>query len=97
MAQGDVVAGLSSLTATTGTLDIRPATNVEWSIHNVYWSQGTIELYKTDGTNYLRFENDGTQGGRLGASFNLTNAQWLHVKNLAGTATLVGYDGKQTK
>lgn len=96
MAVGDVVTGLSSVAA-SGVLDIRPAAGVEWVIHNVYYSQGTVEFYKTDGTNLLRFDTDTSQGARLGAVFHCTNAQWIQVKNTAGTATLIGYDGKQTK
>lgn len=97
MALGDVVTGLSSVIATTGTLDIKPASGVEWVIHNIYYNQGTVEFYKTDGTNYLKFDTDTTQGARLGAVFHCTNTQWIHVKNLASTATLIGYDGIQTK
>lgn len=96
MAVGDVVTGITSV-ASAGVLDIRPASGVEWVIHNIYYNQGTVQLYKTDGTNILQFDTDTAQGARLGAVFHCTNAQWIQVKNTAGTATLIGYDGVQTK
>lgn len=95
MAAGDVVTGISSVAA-GGTLDIKPI-GAEWVIHNIYYNQGTVEFYKTDGTNLLKFDSDTTQGARLGAVFHVTNAQWIQVKNTAGTSTLIGYDGVQTK
>ena len=97
MALGDVVTAISSVTATTGVLDIRPSAGQEWVIHNIYWSQGTVELYKTDGTNSIKFDSDTSSGGRIGTVFHVTNSLWIQVKNLAGTATIIGYDGVQTK
>jgi hypothetical protein len=96
MAVGDVVTGLSSVAA-SGTLDIKPASGVEWVIHNIYYNQGTVEFYKTDGTNLLKFDSDSTFGGRLGVVFHCTNSQWIQIKNTAASATLIGYDGVQTK
>lgn len=98
MAVGDVVTGISSVAATTGVLDIRPATGVEWTVHNIYYNAGTtIEFYKTDGTNAIKFDSDTTAGARLGAVFHCTNTQWIQIKNTSGAAVLVGYDGVQTK
>lgn len=96
MALGDVTNGLNSVAAGTA-LDIRPGAGVEWIIHNIYYNQGTVEFYKTDGTNAIKFDSDSTFGGRLGVVFHCTNAQWIQVKNTAATATLIGYDGMQTK
>lgn len=95
MAQGDVISGTSSL-AVNAVLDIRPASGVEWSVHNLYWG-GAVELYRTDGTISIKFDSDGAQGARLGASFNCTNTQWIQIKNTAAASTPVGYDGRQTK
>jgi hypothetical protein len=96
MAAGDVVTGITSV-ATTGVIDIKPSLGVEWVIHNIYWNQGSVELYKTDGTNSIKFDTDSSLGGRLGTVFHVTSAQWIQVKNTAATATLIGYDGVQTK
>jgi hypothetical protein len=97
MALGDKVTAIQSVVATTGVLDIRPASGIEWTIHNIYYSQGTVEFYKTDGTNNIKFDSDTSNGARLGAVFHVTNSQWIQVKNTAGTATIIGYDGVQTK
>jgi hypothetical protein len=97
MAVGDVKSGIASV-APNGVLDIQPGSaSEEWVIHNIYYNQGSVEFYKTDGTNLLKFDGDSSQGARLGAVFHVTNAQWIQVKNTSGTATLIGYDGIQTK
>lgn len=96
MAAGDVVNAISSV-ATNGVLDIRPAAGVEWVIHNVYYANGTVEFYYTDGVNVLKFDSDTTSGARLGACFHATNTNWLQIKNLNAASVLIGYDGMQTK
>jgi hypothetical protein len=96
MAAGDVVTGITSV-ATTGVIDIKPTSGVEWVIHNIYWGQGPVELYKTDGTNSIKFDTDTSFGGRMSTVFHVTNSQWIQIKNTAATATLIGYDGVQTK
>ena len=96
MAQGDVVTGISSI-ASGAFLEIQPPTGEEWVIHNIYYSQGTVEFYKYDGVNTIKFDSDTSFGARLGAVFHVTNAQWIRVKNTAGSATIVGYDGVKTK
>lgn len=98
MAVGDVVTGISSVAATTGTLNIQPTAGVEWVIHNIYYGAGTtIEFYKTDGTNAIKFDSDTSAGARLGAVFHVTNTQWIQIKNTSAGAVIVGYDGIQTK
>lgn len=98
MAVGDKVASIVSVVANTGTLDIRPTAGIEWTVHNIYYNAGTtIEFYKTDGTNAIKFDSDTSAGARLGAVFHCTNTQWIQIKNTSGAAVLVGYDGVQTK
>ena len=96
MAQGDVKSDLQTLVA-GGTFDIRPGMGEEWSVQNIYFNPGTVELYKTNGTLQLKFDGDSNFGGRLGTIFRLTNTQWLQIKNTGSASILVGYDGVQTK
>lgn len=97
MAAGDVKANVASVAATTGTYDIKPPSGEEWVIHNIYYNGGTVEFYRADGTNLLRFDSDTTQGARMGIAYHVTNTQWVQIKNISGSAVLVGYDGIQTK
>lgn len=95
MAQGDKFQGLA-LVAQNAFLDLRPSPGQEATIHNLYWANA-IELYITDGTISLRFDMDASRGGRLGSTFNVTNTQWLQIKNTHSAASDIGYDGVQTK
>ena len=95
MAQLDVKSGLQSVAA-GAVLDIRPGTGEEWVINNLYYG-GSIEINRTDGTNVLKFESDGSSGGRLGTIYRLTNSQWMQIKNTGTASILIGYDGVQTK
>lgn len=96
MAVGDVVSGLSASVANNGTVNIQPASGVEWVIHNVYYS-GAVELYTVNGANIIKFDSDTTFGARLGAVFHLNNTQYLQIKNVSGGAINIAYDGVQTK
>lgn len=95
MAVGDVVNGLSSVAA-NAYLNIQPASGVEWAIHNIY-HEGDIEIYLTDGTNYLLFDVDRGRGVYSPTVFHVTNAIYIAVKNIESAAQLIGYDGVQTK
>lgn len=97
MAQGDVVTAISSLNATTGILDMRPASGVEWVIHNVLYDAGSVELRKTDGTYSLKYETDTALGGRFNVTLHCTNAVWYQIKNTSTSAVIASYDGVQTK
>lgn len=95
MAVGDVKNGLSSV-ATGEFLDIQPSEGEEWVIHNVYHEDG-VELYLYDGTNSLLFDAELGKGIYAKFAFHVTNSIWVRVKNTAGSAKLIGYDGVQTK
>jgi hypothetical protein len=95
MAVGDVQTAISSV-ANNALLDIKPASGVEWVIHNVLYG-GAMELYKTDGTNSIKVDSDTTLGGRLGLALHCTNLVWYQVKNVSGASTILSYDGVQTK
>lgn len=95
MAVGDVVSGLSSVTA-NGYLTIQPTGTAEWVIHNVYHEYDVqVEFY--DGVNAIVFDTDAGAGVYARYAFHVTNARYLRVKNLHGTAAkLIGYDGVVT-
>lgn len=95
MAAGNVVAGTASVAATTGTYDIKPASGVEWVIHNVYYN-GAVNFVITDGTNTFQFDSDTGAGARLGLTTHVTNTYWLRITNTGGSAVLIAYDGIQT-
>lgn len=97
MAQGDVVSGISTV-ASGNTLDIKPTTTGDqWVIHNIYYNQGTVEIYLTDGTNALQFYTDTSEGGLFGATYHCTTSHYLQVKNMNSGNTIIGFDGVQTK
>jgi hypothetical protein len=95
MAVGDVKSNLVSVAA-EAYLVIQPPVGEEWVIHNIYHeSDAQLEFY--DGTNAIVFDTHYGRGGWLGYFFHATNAHYFRVKNNAGTAQLMGYDGVQTK
>lgn len=95
MSLGDVQTAISSI-ANNAFLDIKPASGVEWVIHNVLYN-GAMELYKTDGTNSIKVDSDTTAGGRIGVYLHCTNAVWYQIKNVSGATAILSYDGVQTK
>lgn len=95
MAAGDVVSGLSSISAASY-LDIQPGAGVEWVIHNIY-HEDMVELEFYDGTNSLIFDADTGLGVWAWYEFHCTNTRRLRVKNTSTAAKLIGYDGVVTK
>jgi hypothetical protein len=95
MAIGQVKSQISQVTS-GNYLDIRPPEGEEWVIHNIYYS-GAVELYFTDGTNYIKFDTGGGSGGHLNFNFHITYNYWIAVKNITDTNILIGFDGIQTK
>ena len=95
MAVGDVVNGLSSISA-GAYLDIQPGSGVEVVIHNIYHA-ADVELYFTDGATPFKFDSDTSLGAWTGMFFHVTNGKYLRVKNTNVAAQLIGYDGIQTK
>lgn len=94
MAAGNMVGGTSSLAA-SATYDIKPASGVEWVIHNVYYNN-QLKLSMTDGTNVVDFDTDTGQGARMGLTTHVSNGYWLRVTNTGASALLIAYDGMQT-
>jgi len=95
MAVGDVKSAIVSVNPGQY-LHIRPPTGEEWVIHNITHS-GAVELYFTDGTNYILVDTNSGNGGWLGFAFHVTNSYWYAVKNVDTITIMVGYDGVQTK
>lgn len=95
MALGDVQTAISSV-SNNAFLDIKPASGSEWVIHNVLYG-GSMELYKTDGTNSIKVDSDTTSGGMIGRYLHCTNTVWYQIKNVSGAAAILSYDGVQTK
>ena len=82
--------------ANNASLTLQPAVGAEWLIKNLYYG-GAVEIYRTDGTNSIKIDSDGVAGGRFSASFLLTNASYMTIKNVSGVAAYISYDGLVTK
>lgn len=95
MAVNDIVTAHSSV-ANNASLTIQPGSGAEWLIKNIYYG-GACELYRTDGTNTIKIDSDGSAGHRLSVSYLLTNGVYLSLKNVSGGAVYMGYDGLVTK
>jgi len=95
MPVGDVASGMQSIAADTY-LNIQPPVGEEWVIHNIY-HQNDVELYLTDGTNYLKFDEDIGEGVYAYYDFHVTNSLYLAVRNTHSAAQLIGFDGIKTK
>lgn len=95
MATGDVISALTS-TAASGFLDVKPASGVEWVIHNLY-HEAAGELYISDGTNSILLMTDSAQGGWIGFYLHVNNTRYLRIKNTDAGTKYLGYDGVITK
>ncbi len=96
MAVGDVVCNMDTIVNAGEVLDIRPPVGQEWVIHNIYYNKG-VEFYRVDDQgNSMLFDSDLSMGARLDAVFHVTNSSWVQMRSLY-VATLVGYDGIQSK
>ena len=74
-------------------MTIRPATSgIEWIIRNIYVPfGGSIELYRTDGTNAIKLLNSSTS--LLSYQFHCSRDSYLTVKNVQVATVYLGYDG----
>lgn len=95
MAKGDVVAGMSNLTA-GAKLSIQPGSGLEWIIHNIYHA-ADAELYIVEGSNELLFASSGAKGSWSAYFLHLTDTHYLKVKNTNAASKLVSYDGIVSK
>jgi len=93
-AVGGKVGGLLSI-ANNGLFAIQPASGQEYTVHNIYYA-GSVQINQTDGVNVLNYMSDSSAGGMLGYNLNVTNTLYITIKNMSGSAMLIGYDGVQT-
>lgn len=94
MAAGDVKSALQSVND-AAYLDIQPGSGIEWVIHNIYHEDDiSVEFY--DGTNGIVFDTATGAGVYAFYAFHVINSRWIRVKNTAGSAKYIGYDGVQT-
>ena len=96
MAVNDIVTVAPTSVANNASLAIQPGAGAEWLIKNLYYG-GAVEIYRTDGTNSIKIDSDGATGGRFSASFLLTSASYMTIKNVSGAAIYICYDGLVTK
>ncbi len=95
MAVGDVVSDIQSI-ASGSYLDIRPGAGAEWVIHNVY-HEDAVQISFYDGVNEITFDLDTGAGSWRWEELHCNNTRRYRVKNNAGVAKLIGYDGIVTK
>ena len=106
MAIGDVVSGMGSNIADSGTVDYQPAAGVEAMIFGVGCAtagaapnacpQATVALY--DGSDQA--DHLVEAGGAMWANplrLMVNNTNYLRIQNTSGGASDVGYWGVQTK
>ena len=95
MAQGSVVYVIPTSIASAASMTIQPSAGVEWLVKNIYYA-GAVSFYKTDGSNPILFDSDGTAGAKQGCSFLVTNTCYITVKNVTTTPFYMCWDGLQT-
>lgn len=94
-AVNDSFVGTASLAA-NATLDIRPASGHEVSLHYVL-AVGAGELSITDGTNTILIASKADCNVWYGGAVRLTNGQYAVYKNTSGSTQTVAYSGVYTK
>lgn len=95
MVSGDAITGISSITA-GASLTIRPGSNIEWCIHNIFCGE-SCEIYFTDGNLLVKFDTNSANSGWKNQVFFLTNSYYITVKNISAVTATYGYTGVVTK
>jgi len=93
---GEVFSAYEAALANNGTLDAQPASGGEAVIHNI-WYGGAVEIYRNDGSNTVKINEDSSSGIMEWLAYHVTNAEYITIKNVSGGAVDVGYDGIYTK
>ncbi len=92
---GDVFSAYENNLADEGALDVQPAAGGEAVIHNI-WYGGAVEIYRNDGTNTVKVNEDSSSGIMEWLSYHVTHSEYITIKNVSGEAVDVGYDGIYT-
>jgi len=96
MAVGESVITMSSI-ANNAYLTIQPSAGTEYMISNIH-SNGSIEIYYSDGTNRILFEKIITSPYATALQKLFTNnTYYIQVKNVSGSTNYIGYSGIQVK
>jgi hypothetical protein len=93
---GEVFSAYENGLADEGTLDVQPAEGGEAVVHNI-WYGGAVEIYRNDGTNTVKVNEDSSSGIMEWLAYHVTNSEYITIKNVSGGAVDVGYDGIYTK
>jgi len=97
MAVGDAIAPVPTSVSAGASLTVRPASGVEWIIHNIVSEIGyPIEVYFTDGTNPIKYLYN-RSGGFAGEALHLTYTTYLTIKNTDASARYITYNGIVSK
>lgn len=92
---GQVYSVLSSI-ANDSYQTLQPTGTQELLIHNLYYD-GAVEIYISDGTHRVKFDNDATYGARNGQYYKCTATIFIEVKNKSGSSMYIGADGYYTR
>jgi len=93
---GDIVSEHTS-TLSGSSLSIRPSGTTEWGIQNIYIPYGVeCELYRTDGANDILLCK-ATDTINFAQPLNATYSIYFKLKNVSGSTSYIGYDGKISK
>ena len=97
MARGDAVVGFETVSAGQ-TVNIRPPSGEEWTIHNIVVSgKATLLRAYDDGTNVHTIEVDTVEGGGwAGYVLHATNVHFWIVRNDDSADIQVAWDGVVT-
>lgn len=96
MAAGDAYIVAPASISDAAFMDLQPGSGVEVVVHNIYVPEGTaVEVYYYDGTDTIKHWSGVTSLYNL--QFHCTNAVYIRVKNVSGSAAILAADGMTTK
>jgi hypothetical protein len=75
---------------------LQPGVGAEIVVHNIYYG-GAVEIYYSNGTNDILIDSDTGPGSRLNLTHHCTNASYVRVKNVSGSAVYIAADGMKTQ
>lgn len=94
--KGDVFSCVPTSIVDDGYHTIQPESGHEAVVHNIKIpSTKACELYATDGTNDILIDSSSVSW--VGYNYNVTNTDYLRVKNVSGGTIYISHDGRYTK